>query len=579
MREIIAVCRSEKKSRNRVARVLDRYFWRIGDRTWRGKATNACLDRVARELRRKAARNTAVVLHEIRNSSESRKPLIRIGSRAAFSETGVVPISSHPADFRRTTALRETTRSGASAVGIAALFHDLGKATNLFQAKLRRALKPKNEKSEADAVRHELFSAVVWDQFFGDTNNADLPAALSDLTAAKIDEACEKVCQNLKNIHLHPKKPLKFRFIEPEREGSLVHLIGMLILTHHRLPSADDDYSTLRGERHVKTDSPLNRDKDLVIAPGTSFWHENWWLEALRKEAGRLCPNAAPSSADIALRASLMFADHLGSAKKTPSDAVPDHLANTTRKDGEKHPVPADSLSRHVKRVYRYSRFSHEMIHTLRDRYPALDESALPTDIALPRTSLDSRFSWQAKAARAARTICEQREGGFFAAILAGTGTGKTRGAPTILANAAMGDMRPERRYFRMSLGLGLRVLATQSGREYVEDLGFQGEDVSVFVRDPPLKFQDPTNEEVPQGVTKDPKASSACRNGSGSSAPADLFRRKAGLARKTGCAAFRSTQRAFRLFLTSGWTRREDVLQTVAGSCWRQSWQERSTT
>lgn len=41
----------------------------------------------------------------------------------------------------------------------------------------------------------------------------------------------------------------------------------------------------------------------------------------------------------------------------------------------------------------------------------------------------------------------------------------KTRTAPTILANAAMGDARLDRRYFRMTLGLGLRVLATQSGR------------------------------------------------------------------------------------------------------------------
>lgn len=91
MREIIAVCRSEKASRDRVARVLDRYFWRIGDRTWRGKATNACLDRVSKELRKRATRNTAVVIHEIRSSSESRVPIIRIGSRHAFSDEGLFP--------------------------------------------------------------------------------------------------------------------------------------------------------------------------------------------------------------------------------------------------------------------------------------------------------------------------------------------------------------------------------------------------------------------------------------------------------------------------------------------------------
>jgi len=37
MREVIAVCRSSKRSRVLVAAVLDRYFWRIGDRTWRAR--------------------------------------------------------------------------------------------------------------------------------------------------------------------------------------------------------------------------------------------------------------------------------------------------------------------------------------------------------------------------------------------------------------------------------------------------------------------------------------------------------------------------------------------------------------
>ncbi|MGX0976284.1 CRISPR-associated endonuclease/helicase Cas3 [Roseovarius sp. MBR-51] len=494
MREIIAVCRSENQSRDRVAKVLDRYFWRIGDRTWRGKATNACLDRVARELRKRATRNTAVVLHEIRSSSESRKPIIRIGSRHAFSQEGVVPISSHPSDFRRGAALQDAARSGAAVVSIAALFHDLGKATNLFQAKLRRAIN--GGKPEADAVRHELLSAAVWDDLFGDTKDGDLAGALGDLTSDGIDESCRKVRSFLKRIHMKPEYPLQFRFIQ--KEGSLFHLIGMLILTHHRLPEGEADHLTLLGARHVRGKSPLNRDTDLAIAPGMPFWHEGWWLEALRTEAGHLKSDVVPVSGDIALRASLMFADHLGSAKKAPNETTPDHLANTTTVKGKNLFVPGDSLSRHVKRVYRYSRFAHEMNHALRDRYPALDEPALPTDIAFPEPSPTLRFSWQGHAARAARAMCETREGGFFAAIMAGTGTGKTRGAPTILAGAAMGDSIPERRYVRMSLGLGLRVLATQSAKEYVEDLGFASGDISVLVGDPPLDFRDPNDEEAP---------------------------------------------------------------------------------
>jgi len=286
MREVIAVCRSEKASRGRVARVLDRYFWRIGDRTWRGKATNACLDRVSKELRKRATRNTAVVVHEVRSSSESRKPIIRIGSRHAFSDDGVVPVSSHPADFRRGASPHGHFAVGAAVVGIAALFHDLGKAANLFQEKLRRALQGK--KNEADAIRHELISAAVWDELFGQIEEPDLGKRLAEVTPDRIDQACKAVRNKLMAIHSNPDEPLGFAFIK--REASLIHLIGMLILTHHRLPDGDSDHITMRGSRHVKPCTSIDRGVDLSIATGTPFWHENWWIVALREEARQLHP-------------------------------------------------------------------------------------------------------------------------------------------------------------------------------------------------------------------------------------------------------------------------------------------------
>jgi CRISPR-associated endonuclease/helicase Cas3 len=116
----------------------------------------------------------------------------------------------------------------------------------------------------------------------------------------------------------------------------------------------------------------------------------------------------------------------------------------------------------------------------------------------------DLRFAWQAEAAQAARALASSHEGGFFACLLSGTGTGKTRGAPTILAGAAFGDARPERRYFRMTLGLGLRVLASQSSKEYVADLGLRAEDIQTVIGTPTIEFasgtigdlEDPTGSE-----------------------------------------------------------------------------------
>ena len=491
MREIIAVCRSGKKSRIRTARILDRYFWRIGDRTWRGKATNACLDRVTRELRRSAARNTAVTIQEIRSTRASRVPLIRIGSRLAFSDDGLVPIAMHPASVHRKKKGTSGENCAGAAVRIAALFHDLGKATDLFQEKLRRALT--HDVAEADPIRHELFSAIVWDHLFGRTEDSDLCDSLSQLEPQMIDQACVNAIDGLISIHAKPEKEIPFFFLN--REGTLSHLVGMLILTHHRLPDGGSDHMTAIACRHVNKDALLCK-ADLRIANGKPFWHELWWMRRLRREASHLVPGKHISSADIALRAALMLADHVGSALSERSERTPDHLANTmSAKPGSNGRVAADSLTRHVQRVYANAHGTFDLLHRYRDRFPALLADQIPSGIVLPSPSTDPRFCWQEVAATAARTLCNTRTGGFFACVLSGTGTGKTRGAPTILANAAMGDKLPERRQFRMSLCLGLRSLATQSAKEYVEDLGFRNDDISVLIGQPPIQFPQETVE------------------------------------------------------------------------------------
>ena len=484
MREVIAVCRSRKKSRQRVARVLDRYFWRIGDRTWRGRATNACLDRMSRELRAVAVRNTAVAIHEIRSAARSRVPIIMIGSRHAFSETGLSPVASNPSEIvMRNGSLEEHV---SALIGVAALFHDLGKATVLFQSKLRCAIE--GGRPKADPVRHDLFSACVWDTLFGNMSDTDLTSALRCVTSAEIDVACAQAKKGMGRFLAGPG--LEFRFLNSSR--SLTYAIGMLILTHHRLPDGDSSMLKLQAGQHV---SERNRDgfsteRDLAIASGTPFWHRSWWLESLKCESGRLDPKITVTGVDMALRASLMFADHLGSREKSihgpPIDNV--HIANTALLK-DRTCVAADSLDKHVKRVHRNVRDAFSLFSSYRDTFPALDSNTLPTAIANPLKSKQSEFKWQFAAVEAARDVCTNSEGGFFACIVAGTGTGKTRGAPTILAAAALADSRTERRYFRMCLGLGLRVLAVQSAAEYVKDLGFGIRDVSVLVGQTPLDF------------------------------------------------------------------------------------------
>jgi CRISPR-associated endonuclease/helicase Cas3 len=461
--------------------VLDRFFWRIGDRTWRGTATNACLDRVARELREVATRNTAVMIQEVRSSKESRAPMIIIGSRTGFSPTGLVPVSTHPARFPYGGGLSETAASFRAVVQIAALFHDLGKAMVLFQAKLDAALA--GQQTVPDAIRHELISAVVWDHLAGDLEDAALIEVLRGITPERIEKACVAAVAPLVRLHAQLQgtngPPLILQFERVPQ--SLAFQIGALILAHHRLPNSDVGFSQFHASRHVNREAPLGR-QDLAVAPGTPFWREDWWLHALRRAAEQLRPDFGAHGLDMVLRASLMFADHVGSSRSAAKDSRAGHLANT--RDGR----PADSLAEHVRKVHNETRGAFDMLHRSRDRFPGLLETEIPVDVAHPQIVVD-RFRWQEEAAFAARSLCGSAAGGFFGCILSGTGSGKTRGAPTILAGASFGDTLPERRVLRMTLGLGLRALATQSADEYVRELGFSDRAVSVLVGQPPINF------------------------------------------------------------------------------------------
>lgn len=489
MREVIVVSRSKKNARKRVSRVLDAYFWRIGDQTWRGKATNACLDRVSRELRKSASRHMAVSIQEIRSSSESRTPLIRIGSSRAFSDDGKSPVASSPS-IKSKTDLPAQLASGRSIVQLAVLFHDVGKATKLFQGKLHRSIK--SRKGEADAIRHELFSAYIWDDLFGDMDDLSLLERLPKLTASEVDISAKRVVTKIMQAHSvvmratskDDKKGLAHSFSHSNGDGSITQAVGLLILSHHRLPGGSTNLKNLTGEVHIRGDLPLSRS-DLEIAPGQPFWHEKWFQVQISKIASALEKDACKKvgSIDISLRASLMLGDHMGSARKVQQDKAPDHMANTL--DGS----CADSLSMHTQRVCNAATRAYNMLNTQQHGFPSLLESQVPLGIRQP-SNTNERFFWQANAVEKAKELASSNEGGFFACLLAGTGTGKTRGAPAILAAASLYDADPARRYLRFTLGLGLRVLTKQSADEYVNDLGFSDKDVSVVVGQKPIDFE-----------------------------------------------------------------------------------------
>lgn len=485
--EVIAICRSRKAMRAKAASVLDRYLFRIGDRTWRGRASMECMRRISKDLKKVASRNMSVCLYRSGAKERDMRPLFHVGSRALFDADGRCPVS-----------IRSRERKPSSAPGqdfllsiteIAALFHDIGKASNLFQRKLRMAMGP-GVGPITDAVRHELMSALVLAGLISckAETSADVAAELLETCdhPEKIEQAWHRASEICRRAY-ESKNP-GWEILTAQGgpasaplgdAGSFRAQLILLILSHHRLPEANHLAGTVSCGVHVTSELPLAADA-LDIAPGVPFWREDWFIQRLRRAAERLAACKMPSAEglDIWARTALMSADHLGSRDSVPAphgDEV--HIANTDRRSGG----PADSLLKHVQRVTKLARTMSLGSLLQGVTCPGISPDLVPGAIAAPRIS-GSRFDWQARAAYAAAGLVEQTEGGFFATLIAGTGSGKTRGAATVMAAAARHDLDETRRALRYNLALPLRDLASQSGREYVEDLQFAPSDVSVMI-------------------------------------------------------------------------------------------------
>ena len=144
------VSQCEKKALNRTRRVLDAFANRIGDNTWQTIITEDGLIAVKTLLRKTATKNTAVSCHWLR--SRSRSDLVWVvGNRKRFNAEGIVPVNSTRKNMMNSQWENDWQYLPLikSLSALAALFHDWGKASEYFQAKL------KENKTTGDPLRHE----------------------------------------------------------------------------------------------------------------------------------------------------------------------------------------------------------------------------------------------------------------------------------------------------------------------------------------------------------------------------------------------------------------------------------------
>ena len=378
---------------------------------------------------------------------------------------------------------------------LAALLHDLGKASVAFQRRLRGQL------TERNLYRHEWVSLRMFQSFVGSDDDEGWLRRLSNADAA--DESAWVEPGRYQRDGVDPDaRPFPFRELPP-----LAAAVAWLVVTHHRLPAvpttAPPGEPRPRWGRRVPEFKPVWLSDPLTgvshawneLAPNASaeetlaYWQPadrlpvvapKWCGQAARVAKRLLALHAQhpagwlddPYVMHLA-RLCLMLADHHYSALdrrstlRVTGDAGSSLYANTDTK-GLKQP-----LDEHLLGVaHEASLIAHALPSFVRE-LPAIAQHKV-----LRKRSAQPRFAWQDKAADAAAAMRQAaQERGAFIVNMASTGCGKT------LANARLlYALADPQQGLRATYALGLRTLTLQTGRSYRDDLHLRDDDLAVLV-------------------------------------------------------------------------------------------------
>ena len=478
---VLFVSQCQKKALGRTRRVLDAFANRIGDNTWQTVITEDGLIAVKTLLRKTASKNTAVACHWIRSRSRSELVWI-VGNRKCFNAEGVVPVNTTQKNVLSNQWENNWTYLPAikSLVAISALLHDWGKATALFQKKLKEnSLKP-------DPIRHEWVSCLLLNALVRQAGNTD-EAWLQLLSEGKWDEqALKKSVGEKCNNPLHELPPI-------------AQLVGWLVMTHHRLPNRKkpEDESHQKREslprmlKSLKSDwgyqTPENDDKRLNACfefPEGLMSQSGPWLKQLQKWSGKLLQqqdqiqtlldNGAYRLLLHHARLCLMLGDHYYSSCNADPEwkTVLKLIANT-----DNHKKPKQKLDEHLVRVSGYAlNISQTLSHFS-------SEMDLAYDIKGLKQKSPAGFQWQDKSVEGISVFKVQHETlqeqgyGWFVVNMASTGCGKT------IANAKiMRALSDDGNSLRYILALGLRTLTLQTGNEYRTRIGLSNDELAVLI-------------------------------------------------------------------------------------------------
>ena len=488
------ISQCEKKAIPRTRRVLDAFADRIGDNTWQTVITEDGLVAVKNLLRKTASKNTAVSCHWIRGRRRSELMWI-VGNRNKFNSEGIVPVNT----TKKSLAQNKWENDWhylpliKALVAVSALLHDWGKATVLFQEKL----KPQsNNTKKGDPLRHEWISCLLLNALVQSSGDIDSDEAwLNLLIAQKWDEELLKqtIIKNSDQSKVLDQLP------------PLAQLVAWLIVSHHRLPALKDeqrrrDYADTKKEtltslfKSIKVDWGYQNkfdEQDYQQRLKLCFEFEQGllsqsveWTKQIKKWSARLLQEShtteqifADGSWRVILhhaRLCLMLGDHYYSsceADKTWKTSL-SLRANTDPKTKQLKQF----LDEHLVRVSDNAMRVAQSLSRLADEMePAYEEKK-------KKKKSPQGFEWQDNAVKEIKQFRQKQdntieEQGWFIVNMASTGKGKT------IANAKiMQALSKDGQSLRYVLALGLRTLTLQTGDSYRKDIGLTNDELAVLI-------------------------------------------------------------------------------------------------
>ncbi|WP_394202087.1 type I-F CRISPR-associated helicase Cas3f [Marinagarivorans algicola] len=482
------VSQCQKNALKKTRRVLDAFANRIGDNTWQTVITEDGLITVKKMLRQSASKSTAVSCHWIRSRARS-QCLWVVGNRAKFNAEGRVPVNSTARKFQFTESHWESLPLIRALAALAALLHDWGKATQIFQQKLQ----PGYKGATGDPIRHEWISCVLLDAFIRHCQSQKLNW-LNELAKGHIDEAA--IEQNILN------KPSQLFM----NHDDTAQVLMWLIVSHHRLPLPShnlDDLNEFKeytassiaqcltlvtqawGYENKKDEAAFNqRVAGCFEFPKGLMTQSALWIKDVKRWASKLHSlepllEQAMANKTIRLilhhaRLCLMLGDHhYSSQPNNPQWAS--HLGLFANTDRATHTLK-QKLDEHLVGVKTHALHIANVLPSVQRL--ECDEATAVFDNRALRKPSTGQFLWQQKAVN---IITEYKKtttiAGAFIVNMASTGCGKT------LANAKiMQALSPQGNSLRFVLALGLRTLTLQTGDEYRDRVGLSNDELAVLI-------------------------------------------------------------------------------------------------